>query len=256
VKEYSASITPTTASAGGSQTYTVTITNSSTSCVDMQSATVVIPTGFAVTSTLTSSLPSGWTATLVSGEIRLVKASGSTKLIAGASMSVTFTATAPCANGPYEFTTTGHVGTDVTQTDYFTLLGSQPVVTVSGTCSCTTTYGQGHWKHASNWPSGVTSLMLGTVSYTQAEIISILTSSSPNSNGYIQLALQLIAAKLNVLNGAANTAAATIAAADTAIDGNVIPPVGGAYVAPGTYDALKNALEAYNNSCASAGSDD
>jgi hypothetical protein len=114
---------------------------------------------------------------------------------------------------------------------------------------CSTTYGQGYWKTPSHWPAGVSSVQLGTVTYTQAEAIGILTSSSANSNGYIQLAIQLIAAKLNVANGAANTAAATIAAADAIIGSNVIPPVGSASVPAGTYDTLKDALEAYNNSC-------
>lgn len=119
-------------------------------------------------------------------------------------------------------------------------------------CACSITYGQGYWKTASHWPSGVTSIQLGTVIYTQAEAISILTSTSANSNGYIQLAIQLIAAKLNVANGAADTAAATNAAADAVIGSNVIPPVGTASVPAGTYNTLKDALEAYNDSCPEA----
>src|SRR5688572_26907655 len=58
---------------------------------------------------------------------------------------------------------------------------------------------QGYWKnHAEAWP--VSTLVLGTVSYSQAQLLEILRTPV-RGNGLISLAHQLIAAKLNVANG-------------------------------------------------------
>src|SRR6187551_989910 len=62
------------------------------------------------------------------------------------------------------------------------------------------TYTQGYWKnHPDAWP--VASLKLGTVTYTKVELIAIF-KTPVKGNGLIQLAHQLIAAKLNVAAGA------------------------------------------------------
>src|SRR5258705_5036 len=62
------------------------------------------------------------------------------------------------------------------------------------TTNCT--YTQGYWKnHPNAWP--VTSLTLGTVNYTKAQLIQIL-EEDVNGNGLISLAHQLIAALLNI----------------------------------------------------------
>ena len=108
--------------------------------------------------------------------------------------------------------------------------------------SCTRT--QGYWKnHASVWAGR--SLTLGTVTYTQAQLLSIL-NGEVKGNGLVSLAYQLIAAKLN---GGANdpAIASTIAAADALIGSRVIPPVGNGYLAPNVTDAIKTQLDAYNN---------
>jgi hypothetical protein len=75
------------------------------------------------------------------------------------------------------------------------------------------TYTQGYWKnHPLAWP--VIELILGGVTYSQEEVMVILRTSPRGDATYI-LAHQLIAAKLNVSNGADETAiAVTIAAAD------------------------------------------
>lgn len=119
-----------------------------------------------------------------------------------------------------------------------------------GTC----TFSQGHWKthgpiptgnNSNEWP--VNSLTLGTVVYTDLELLSIL-NASVGGNGLISLAHQLIAAKLNVANGADDSAiAATIAAADALIGGLVVPPVGGGSLAPSATGALTTLLDDYNN---------
>jgi len=105
---------------------------------------------------------------------------------------------------------------------------------------------QGYWKnHPSAWP--VTTLMLGTVSYTQAQLLSILNTPA-QGNGLIFLAHQLIATKLNLAGGASGTAiASTVAAADALIDGLVVPPVGAGYLAPSVASGLTNTMDDYNN---------
>jgi hypothetical protein len=107
--------------------------------------------------------------------------------------------------------------------------------------------GQGYWKNTTDpWP--VESLMLGNVTYSKSELLSILTTP-PAGNGLITLAHQLIAAKLNVANGAVPTSEIqdSIDAADALIGDLVVPPVGAGSLAPGATGALVTALEAFNN---------
>jgi hypothetical protein len=107
------------------------------------------------------------------------------------------------------------------------------------------TYTQGYWKnHSSEWP--VDTLTLGTVAYNQAQLLSILNEPVVG-NGLISLAHQLIAAKLNVANGADDTAIiATITAADALIDGLVVPPVGDGYLDPSVTSPLTATFDSYN----------
>ncbi len=104
----------------------------------------------------------------------------------------------------------------------------------------------GFWKnHPSAWP--VSTLMLGSVSYTQAELLSILNTPA-QGNGLIFLAHQLIATKLNIAAGASGAAiASTVAAADILIDGLVVPPIGSGYLAPSSASGLTNTMDDYNN---------
>ena len=108
------------------------------------------------------------------------------------------------------------------------------------------TFTQGFWKnHPEAWP--VSSLTLGTVSYTAAQLDAIL-DQPVEGNGLVSLAHQLIAAKLNIANGANGSAVAqTIADADALIGGLVVPPVGSGYLAPASTSDLTAALDAFNN---------
>jgi len=110
--------------------------------------------------------------------------------------------------------------------------------------NCTFTIG--YWKtHPEVWP--VSSLTLGTVNYTAAELLSILLQPS-GGNGLIVLAHQLIAAKLNIAGGADPTpVAGTIAAADAQIGGLVVPPVGAGYLSPASTSGNATILDNYNN---------
>ncbi|HXV14603.1 MAG TPA: hypothetical protein VEC56_10415 [Candidatus Krumholzibacteria bacterium] len=139
---------------------------------------------------------------------------------------------------------------------YFTAFGldengnaaSDLSVTVSGTTTASTncTYTQGYWKnHEALWP--VTNLTLGSVNYTAAQLDAILEEPVAG-NGLVSLAHQLIAAKLNVANGADPTAAsAAIAAADALIGGLVVPPIGAGYLHPSVTSSLTQTLDDYNN---------
>jgi hypothetical protein len=131
-------------------------------------------------------------------------------------------------------------------------------ITISGMIDCPgQTHGctrtQGYWKnHAEAWP--VTSLTLGTVTYSQANLLSILTQPV-EANGLVSLSHQLIAAKLNVEAGASAPAsvAAAIAAADALIGGLVVPPVGGGSLSPSSTSKLTGILDEYNNGLAAGG---
>jgi hypothetical protein len=108
------------------------------------------------------------------------------------------------------------------------------------------TYTQGYWKnHPEAWP--VANLTLGSVTYTKAQLLSIF-SQPVKGNGLVSLAHQLIAAKLNIANGADPSAvAATIAAADALIGSRVVPPVGSGSLAPSAASGLTYVLDQYNN---------
>jgi hypothetical protein len=67
------------------------------------------------------------------------------------------------------------------------------------------TYTQGYWKnHPSAWP--VTSLTIGGVSYSEQQLLDLF-NTPPMGDASLILAHQLIAALLNVANGAAPSAA-------------------------------------------------
>jgi len=105
------------------------------------------------------------------------------------------------------------------------------------------TYTQGYWKnHPEAWP--VKSLLLGTVSYTNAQLLAIL-KTPVRGNGLISLAHQLIAAKLNVANTSDGSAVAkAITAADVLIgDKNVLTNS----VPTSLTSSLTSTLDAYNN---------
>ncbi|HEX2464955.1 MAG TPA: hypothetical protein VHR17_10045, partial [Thermoanaerobaculia bacterium] len=108
------------------------------------------------------------------------------------------------------------------------------------------TYSHGFWmNHSEAWP--VASLDLGSSSYDQAQLLSILKQPS-QGNGLVILGHQLVAAKLNIANGADDAAvAATITASDALIGANVVPPVGSDSVPPSTVEGLSQTLDQYNN---------
>jgi cysteine-rich repeat protein len=104
---------------------------------------------------------------------------------------------------------------------------------------------QGYWKnHAEAWP--VDTLTLGTVSYTKEQLIEILRTPV-EGNGLIQLAHQLIAAKLNVANGGSDEIGDAIAEADALIGDLVVPPIGEGHLPTRDTSALNDELDGFNN---------
>jgi hypothetical protein len=121
--------------------------------------------------------------------------------------------------------------------------------TVVGTTKAQTNcvFTQGYWKnHPEAWP--VTSLTLGTVTYSQADLLSILGTPA-GGNGLLILGHQLIATLLNVANGADPTPVATnIANAHALIGGLIMPPLtGSGFLAPALVNTDATALDNYNN---------
>ena len=125
---------------------------------------------------------------------------------------------------------------------------------VSDTITCATlscvggsscTYSQGYWRnHPNAWP--VTSLTLGTVNYQAAELMAILDDPA-RGNGLVIVVHQLIAAKLNIANGADPSAVQqAITDADNMIGALVVPPIGNGYLPPGQTGNLTETLTEYN----------
>jgi hypothetical protein len=112
---------------------------------------------------------------------------------------------------------------------------------VGGPC----TYTQGYWRtHPDAWP--VTSLTLGTVTYQAAELMAILDNPA-QGNGLVILAHQLIAAKLNIANGADPSAVQqALTDADNMIGALVVPPIGNGYLPSGQTSNLTETLMEYN----------
>ncbi len=132
------------------------------------------------------------------------------------------------------------------------VLGGQPSpytetmsVTSAGLAqNCTFT--QGYWKnHTEAWP--VAGLTLGTVNYTAAQLLAILQQPA-QGNKLTILAHQLIAAKLNLNNGASPASiSATIAAADALIGGLVVSPIGAGSLPTNPATGYANSLDDFNN---------
>jgi len=115
--------------------------------------------------------------------------------------------------------------------------------------NCTFTIG--FWKnHPELWPAGCFPMLLGANAYTAADVMLILNQSAAG-NGAISLAHQLIAAKLNICQGADPTAAVScIATADAMIatcGADKLPPLGTCSLTPGSTSATTQCLDNYNS---------
>jgi hypothetical protein len=125
---------------------------------------------------------------------------------------------------------------------------------ISQTITCATlpcvaggscTYSQGYWRnHPDAWPSA--SLPIGTVTYQAAELMAILDNPA-QGNGLVILVHQLIAAKLNIANGADPSAIQqAVTDADNMVGTLVVPPIGNGYLPPAQTSALAETIAEYN----------
>jgi len=118
------------------------------------------------------------------------------------------------------------------------------------------TYGKGYWRNHSTDNSGnqeniwpVNELELGTVTYFQDQLNDILDVPNNEGNNLVILSQHLIAAKLNVANGAGNEdIAATIAAADEMIGDRSVLEDSFPLEWKSQVNDLKDLLEAFNES--------
>ena len=125
--------------------------------------------------------------------------------------------------------------------DHSALSGEGSGSAVGDDCTLT----QGYWKnHADAWP--VSSLKLGAVTYTKVELLAIL-KTPVKGNGLIQLAHQLIAAKLNVAAGADDAdIKAAIDQADALIGSLICPPKGEGKLKTSDTSGIEGKLGAFN----------
>ena len=257
-RHYLAAIEPTSVAAGSAAALSVTITNCDEAVCPgsptspnqaVRSAEVVVPAGFVATQVSTPTATGGksWSATLVDGTIRLGANGGNQGLAAGESVTVTVSAMAPSSCETFTWLTSAYQDPLSAGQLPYALAGTQPQVAVTGCgeSSPGCTQEVGHWQaNPGSWP--VASLTLGTVSYTAAQLLSILNQPA-GTNGLIQLAHQLIAAKLNIADGAdGGDVADMIAAADALIGALVVPPVGAGSLAPAQTGVLTGNLANYN----------
>jgi hypothetical protein len=150
----------------------------------------------------------------------------------------------------YAFRCFAHANSTLQRSDFTANLFCATVA-CSGGEGCTFT--QGYWKTHGPIPTGnnvnewaVTELTLGSVLYTDLQLQAIFDTPA-GGNGLISLAHQLIAAKLNVANGADDSAVAgAIAAADALIGSLVVPPVGTDSLSSSATSALTTTLTNYN----------
>ena len=119
---------------------------------------------------------------------------------------------------------------------------------------------KGYWKNNPNaWPAIATPMLLGTNSYTKTQLLTILNTpvgSGGRADASLILAGQLIAAKLNIANGAPAPVPVpdSIASADAAIGSNAIPMSARANTALGRrMTSIAGVLESYNSGVLNTG---
>jgi hypothetical protein len=216
---YTVSVTGVNGSAGMSVSFTFTLTPTPGSAITISgtipsTAITINPSTFAFTGSITNPYPGG-------------------PLTGSFSFTISGTATL--------FTTGGQANTvDISSSGTLNC-------SVANKCPLT----QGFWKnHPDAWPVG--SLTLGTVTYTEAQLITILKTpvgDGAGADASLNLAHQLIAAMLNVANGSnPGPISATISEANGDLGSGTIPE----HIAPSSTlgadmvdDA--NTLDSYNS---------
>ncbi len=152
----------------------------------------------------------------------------------------------------YVFRAFAHATSGVNRSDFSSTLTCETLpCNPGGGC----TFTQGFWKthgplgcvtgnNTNLWP--VPSLALGNTTYDDTQLCAIFNTPA-GGNGLISLAHQLIAAKLNVANGAdATSIASAISDADALIGSLIIPPIGSGSLSPSATSTLIATLTSFN----------
>ena len=145
VKQFTANISPTTAVGQVAGTWTEQVKNCGTpiaapctasSTIGLGQVRITVPSEFRPITSVTASAPGhNWTASYNSGTgIILAKAvTGSDKLASGEVVNIIFSATpTTCTTGSKQFTTTAQGSLSSSPGDVFSIVGSQPSVTLVG----------------------------------------------------------------------------------------------------------------------------
>lgn len=154
----------------------------------------------------------------------------------------------------YVFRAFAHATSTLMRSDFTENIRCSTLACGSNGGGCT--YTQGYWKNhgplgclsgnnEDEWPEFET-ISLGTVLYDASKLCQIL-NTPPKGNGLIALAHQLIAAQLNILNGASNSSISeVINNANNLIGGEVVTPIGDGYLHPSLTNGLTDALADFN----------
>lgn len=163
-----------------------------------------------LTATVTASATDANGVPLKGGIVRFSVTSGPNAGIAGAAT------TDAAGHASFTWADNQGAGIDTVQANLGSVQSNAAQQTWQGPATCPD--GQGYWKnHLSPWP--VSSLSLGGQTYTAAQLRQILSSPGKGDASNI-LAVQLIAAKLNIANGSDRSPAASIvSAADNLLAG-------------------------------------
>jgi len=147
VKQFTATISPTTAVGGVSRPWALQVTNcgfpvaspcTASSTIGLGTIRIAVPTEFrpiTSVSMITSPSSSNWSASydLATGNLNAGAVTGSDKLQPGESVQITFNATPTCVAGTKTFTTAAWGSASVPGTDPFTIVSpAQPSVTIAG----------------------------------------------------------------------------------------------------------------------------
>jgi hypothetical protein len=118
---------------------------------------------------------------------------------------------------------------------------SEPAPSVLGACTMDLAYWKTHpgsWRHRE--------LQMGQITYSKEEQLSILEQPG-SDNGLVDLAHQVIAARLNIAAGAsAEGLQNVLAEADVLIGLEVLPPRGAGWRAPDDTRPARDTLAAFN----------
>jgi hypothetical protein len=122
-------ITPITVVASTTQSFTITLANTSSTAEQVNFASISVPNGFTINGPIIlGGSSTNWTGDFQADTINLSQG-GITGLISGENLTATFSGTAPAATGAAEWTTQAWTSTDQSGST-FSLTGIQPITTV------------------------------------------------------------------------------------------------------------------------------